>query len=192
MASKPLIFVLLGRSGAGKGTQANLLAKKFNLRIISTGNLARALAKKNTPSGKTVKEILKKGGFLPYWLASFLWMREIVESKNPSLRIIFEGSPRKINEAKDIDEVFGLYGLKNKILAVHIKISPKEAVKRLLLRGRYDDTKKAILSRLKEFEKYVVPVINYYRKTKRFIEINGEQSVEDVFKDTLFKLKNKI
>ncbi|MBI2451396.1 MAG: nucleoside monophosphate kinase [Parcubacteria group bacterium] len=188
---KGIVIAFLGRSGSGKGTQANLLAKKFNLRIISTGNLARDFSKEKSMSGKLIAQILEKGGFLPHWLASFLWMREIIQSQEPFLRIAFEGSPRKSGEARDIDEVFNFYGLKNNIIAFYINISRQEAIKRLLARGREDDTKKAIENRLDEFEKFVIPVIEYYKKTKRLITINGQQSVEDVFKEIVKKLKVK-
>jgi len=178
-------IILLGRSGSGKGTQGKLLAKEFGLEYISSGNLFRALAKEDTLIGKKVKEILMEGGLQPDWLAFWLWVNEL-KKIYLSRGIILDGASRRLEEAKLLDKVFEWLGRLN-LKVFLINISRKEALGRLLKRGlkrgRKDDTRQAINKRLDWFNKETMSVVRYYKKTGRLIRINGEQSVEEVFKE---------
>lgn len=182
---KPMNIILLGRSGSGKGTQGKLLAKEFGLEYISSGNLFRALAKEDTLIGKKVKEILMEGGLQPDWLAFWLWVNEL-KKIYLSRGIILDGASRRLEEAKLLDKVFEWLGRLN-LKVFLINISRKEALGRLLKRGlkrgRKDDTRQAINKRLDWFNKETMSVVRYYKKTGRLIRINGEQSVEEVFKE---------
>ncbi len=181
MKKRLLNIILLGRAGSGKGTQGKFLAKEFGLKYISSGSLFRTLAKKNTPLGKKIKEILTKGGLQPGWLAFWLWVNEL-KKIDFSKGIILDGASRRLEEAKLLDEVFTWLGRKN-LLVLLIDISPKEALRRLLKRARVDDAPSAINKRLEWFNKEVMPVVRYYKKTGRLIKINGQQSREKVFKE---------
>lgn len=144
---------------------------------------------------------------------------EELKNKKKLKGFIMDGNPRKIMEAYLIDEALEFYewGKNVKILLIHI--SNKEAIWRLTKRrickkckkiipfvgqfrkikkcsrcggqliGRSDDTIEAVKNRLKWFKTEVQPIINYYRKTGRLIKINGEQSIENVFKDILKVIK---
>lgn len=215
----PLIVTLLGKSGSGKGTQADLLVEKFDLEYIGSGDLLRARAKENDFTGKKLSQTLKKGNLIPTPLISKLWLDRVEELKNKNnLRgFVMDGNPRKILEAYFIDETFEWYGWKLK--AILIDISNKEAVVRLTKRricknckeiipyvgkfknikdcpkcrgqliARNDDKLAAVEKRLTWFKKEVQPIINYYKKTGRLIKINGEQSIERVFEDILKAIK---
>jgi len=187
MNKQPLNIILLGRAGSGKGTQGKFLAKELGLKYISSGSLFRTLAKENTPLGKKIKEILIKGGLQPDWLAFWLWVNEL-KRIDPSWGIILDGASRRLEEAKLLDKVFAWLGRTNlRVFLIHI--SPKEVIRRLLKRGRKDDslrrddTRQGILRRLDWFEEEVMPVVRYYKKTGRLIKINGQQSKEEVFKE---------
>ena len=104
--------------------------------------------------------------------------------------IIFDGAPRKVYEAQMLDEVFEMFNWKGRFRICHIKISDKEARKRLLLRKRHDDNPSAIKERLAYFKEEVEPMLRYYKKNNMLIEINGEQSVEAVHKEIMRKLKS--
>ncbi|MDD5606309.1 MAG: nucleoside monophosphate kinase [Candidatus Pacebacteria bacterium] len=211
------IIILLGKSGSGKGTQAKLLKEKFNLEYIGSGDLLRKRAQKKDFTGKKILEIFNKGGLIPTPVILKLWLEKIEELKNKkNLRgIIMDGNPRKILEAYLIDEVFTYYEWSNKVKAILVDISDKEATNRLLKRrickkckeiipyvgefkllkkchkcggsliNRSDDTKKSVQKRLAWFKKDVQPIINYYKKKRILVEINGEKNIEDVFKDVL-------
>lgn len=185
---RPLNFVFIGRSGSGKGVQAKRLLKKFNnLVYISTGDLMRDLAGKNTDAGKRIKAILDKGG-LPFDdMATTLWMHKIAYIVKENQGIICDGFPRRLNEAGDFDRFMKWLNREESTKVLLIDVSDGEALKRLLRRARYDDDEKKIKNRLSWFKKRVAPVIDYYREQGRLIHINGEQTRDKVFEEILKK-----
>ncbi len=213
MKSRNIIF--LGRSGSGKGTQAELLMKKFALANIDTGDILRKLTKRNDKFGKTVLETISHGKLVPIWLVIYCWLGQLL--KIPSKKgIIMEGSPRLLEEAKILEEVFSWLGREN-FKVVYLQTSAKEVTQRLLTRRicskcgkefslnftpnlkncshcggklirRKDDYPKAIKNRMLFFQKKILPVINYFRKKKMVVEVNGEGSVQEIHKRILKKL----
>lgn len=187
---KPLNFIFIGRSGSGKGTQAKFLLDHLpNMAYISTGDLMRDLAKQDTDSGKRIKAILDNGG-LPFDdMATTLWMHQIAYTIKEGQGIICDGFPRRANEAKNLDNFLDWLERKEQTRVLLVDISREEALKRLKLRGRYDDMEdNDIKNRLDYFEEGVVPAINYYKEQNRLIHINGEQTREEVFKEILQKI----
>lgn len=187
---KPLNFILIGRSGSGKGTQAELLAEKFkDLVHVSTGELMRDLANRDTEVGVMIKKILEEGG-LPFDdMATTLWMHEIAFSIKKDQGIICDGFPRRVSEAQNLDRFFEWLGRNENIKVLEIGISAEEAFARLKKRARgIDDNNEAIHGRMSYFEERVVPVINFYKESGRLIHINGEQSVDNVFKEIMNKI----
>jgi adenylate kinase len=183
-------FSLIGRSGCGKGTQADLLTKRFgNLHYISTGDLFRELAKKNTDTGKKIKKILEEGG-LPFDdLATTLWMHEVAFNLKNNEGVLFDGAPRRLEEATDMDEFMKFLGRDKDMFYILLDISREEAYDRLIKRNRPDDNPEAINSRLDFYEERVTEVVNYFEKQNKLIKINGEQTVESIFKDILKVVK---
>lgn len=218
--NKPLNFVLIGRSGCGKGTQAKLLMEKFgNLYYISTGNLFRDLASQETDVGQRIKKIIEAGG-LPYDdLATTLWMREIAYKVKEDQGIMADGFPRRLNEAENLYQFLKFLEREETTFYILIDISREEAFNRLTkrrickkcgrlipwvgefkkleacdqcggeLETRPDDTNEAINNRLDYFEERVMPAIKFFEEKGKLIKINGEQSIEDVFKDILKAIK---
>jgi len=212
---KTKIIILLGKSGCGKGTQAELLQEKFKLDYIGSGDLLRARAKKNDFTGKKLAKTLKEGSLCPTAVISKLWLDKAEEMKNKkNLRgFVMDGNPRKMLEARMIDEALNWYDWEAKVFL--IDISNKEAIWRLTKRRicqkcknilpfvgdfrtmkkcpecggklttRSDDTVSAAKNRLAWFKKEVEPIVEYYRKSKRLVKINGEQPIKDVYKDIL-------
>lgn len=221
--AKTINLVLIGRSGCGKGTQAKLLIEHFgNMFYISSGALFRSLAKTDSEAGIKVAQILEEGG-LPYDdLATTLWMHVIAFNVKPGQGIVFDGCPRRLAEAKDMDEFLSFLGRKENTLIFLIDISRKEAFNRLAkrkickkcgqlipwvgklkrikvcnachgeLEARADDTSAAIKNRLDYFEERVVEVIQYFKDQNRLVKINGEQPIEKVFADILQEVKKHL
>lgn len=187
---KPFNFIFIGRSGCGKGTQAKLILEHFsNLIYISTGDLMRDLAKQDTDVGWRIKNILAKGG-LPFDdIATSLWMRDIAYKVKKNEGIVADGFPRRLNEAKNLDHFLDWLGRKDFTKILLINVSREEAFKRLKKRAREDDSDQEINNRLDFYENRVVTAINYYKEQDRLIYINGEQTVEEVFKEILEKIK---
>ncbi len=215
--SKILNIFLLGLSGAGKGSQALLLKSKFSLELINTGDLLRAIAENKTVFGQKLSAALKKGHLAPNWLTNYLWLNKLLYIPL-NKGVILEGSPRSLEQATLLTEVFNWLGRTN-YRAIYLKVSEKEVTKRLLarrictncgkivslelnptlkkcpycggkLKCRADDTPSAIKNRIAFFHKEVKPVISYFQKQKRLIEINGEGTMEEVHYRILASLKS--
>lgn len=175
-------IIILGRSGSGKGTQAELLKKLLEPCLyIYTGDLFRELAEADTVAGKKVGEMLSGGALPQEWLAAFLWQRELVYGVHGAENIIIDGSPRRLEEAQEMDEVLHWLGREN-IKIVLVDITEDEAVIRLLKRGRADDSESSIRERLKWFNTEAASAIEYYEKSGRLIRVDGMGSIEDIHK----------
>ena len=145
-------IILLGRSGSGKGTQAELLRQKLDPCLyIYAGDLFRELSEMDTVAAKKVKEQLSLGGLPPEWLAAFLWQKELIYGVHGSENIIIDGSPRRLDEAQEMDMVLEWLG------------------------------RNSIRSRLQWFNTEAAPALDYFEKSGRLIKINGLGAVEDVF-----------
>ncbi len=181
--NRPKLISLIGRTGSGKGTQIKMVASDFGFAVINTGEMLRERAKENDFIGVKIKDTLNSGGLIPTPLVFSLWMPKIVEFYKKDLPgIVFDGNPRKLYEAYMLEEVFEMFKW-GELSVFHIKITEEEAHKRLEKRGRSDDTKEEIKKRLEWFKEEVEPVIDYYKKKEALIEINGEQTIEDVNRD---------
>jgi len=218
--NKILNFILGGRSGCGKGTQAKLLMEHFgNLYHISSGNLFRTLSKIDTDGSIRIREIVEKGIFPDDDIAVALWTHHILFNVKRDQGIIADGFPRRIEEAKKFDKFFNFLKRKENTFYLLIDVSREESFNRLTKRRickkcgklipwvgifkelkicndcggelaiRSDDSEEAINTRLDFYEKEILPVIRHYEKTDMLIRINGEQPIEDVFKEILESLK---
>ncbi|MBI4119839.1 MAG: nucleoside monophosphate kinase [Parcubacteria group bacterium] len=177
----PRVIILLGRSGSGKGTQGEFLRQKLEPCLyVYTGDLFRQLARRNNVAGRKVKQVMDEGGLPPEWLAAFLWQSELLSNLRGGENIIFDGTPRRLDEAKEMDKTLEWLGWTD-IRAVLIDITPEEALARLLRRKRSDDTEETIKNRLAWFESSVAPAIDYYRDTGRLVRVDGLGTVEEVF-----------
>lgn len=219
----PQIYIFLGRAGSGKGTQAELLVKKLGLIYIGSGELLRDRAKTEDFTGQKTDATMESGELVPTSLIFMLWINWLEEIKkdkgNNFSGIVFDGSPRKLNETQLLEEALKWYEWDKNIKVLLIDISRQEAFNRLTKRricqqcgqlipyvGRYkelekcdkcggelevraDDTPKAINIRLDLYEQEVVPAIEFYEQKGLLIKINGEQSIEDVHKEIMEKIE---
>lgn len=181
------VISIIGRSGSGKGTQAQILQEKTGFEVIRTGDLLRKRAQETDAVGHTLKETLKRGLLVPTPIVFSLWMPILMRMKNEGLvkGVIFDGNPRKLYEAQMLDEVFEMFDWKERFRAYHLRISDEEAERRLLARGRHDDNPGDIMERLGYFRTEVVPMLEYYKKSGVLVEVNGEQSVEEVHEEIM-------
>lgn len=177
----PQTIIVLGRSGSGKGTQIDLLKENLggSCLHISTGNLFRALAETGTYTGRKIKEVIEKGGLPDEWLAEFLWQREIIEKIKGDEHIIFDGTPRRLPEAEEMNMVLAWLG--RQAQAVLVDITEAEARARLLKRARADDSESSIRKRLEWFNTEVQPVIDYFDKLGWLRRVDGMGQVPEIF-----------
>jgi adenylate kinase family enzyme len=185
------VIMFQGISGCGKGTQVAKL-KTFldentntSTYIMEAGNGFRSFLLDKSYLAECASEITKGGGFQPTFLSVWNWTNTIINGLKKGENIIFDGTPRQKDEPSILDELWEYVGYTDKVYVVYQKISDKEAKKRLKSRGRHDDHDEAIDKRIEGFKEHVLPVIDWYRKNDRYkvLEIDGEQSVDDVFSD---------
>ena len=193
---EPFVFLLMGRAGCGKGTQADLLLKYLEINgygkaaYIYVGSALRNFIEgNNSLTSKLAGKIMEKGDMEPSFLAVWALANNLIDKMSENSTLISDGFPRNLTEAGIIDEAIAFYGLKN-VYPVFIETSRDDSRKRLLDRGRADDTETAIKRRLDYFDEYVQPVIDYYEEESKhkLIRVNGEQSVEEVHKEILEKV----
>jgi len=134
----PLIFTLLGRAGCGKGTQAKLLAEKFGLIYVGSGEILRAISQKDDFNGRKIKAVIGQGRLAPTFLIFQQWINRLSEIKLADDKnftgILFDGSPRKLVEAQMMEEAMIWYEWDKNFKAILVDISRDEAFNRLTKR----------------------------------------------------------
>ena len=191
MISKSTTLVFLGRSGSGKDTQIDFLFKRPDFAgaiRTDTGGRFRELAQRDSVLWEKAKDVLDRGARQPDWFAFSLWLFLVGEKLKSDEILVSSGSPRSLREARLIDEALAFME-RPLAVAVLVEVSPPEATKRLFARGRTDDNKKGIAERMAWFETDVMPAVEYYSEEKRLIEVGGEPSPEEVFKELEEKLE---
>jgi adenylate kinase len=192
-----VFYIFIGRSGSGKGTQSELLKSYLetecnikDIAHITTGKSFRNFSMQDNYSAKKVKEMIDRGGLCPESFATWNLINLFVENIKENSTVLLDGSPRRIEEAHRLEETLDFYGYKN-IVAIYIDVNKDWASDRLMTRGRADDMKTGIESRLSWFDSEVLPIVEYYKSNSKYnlLTINGMQSIEDVQKEILEKLK---
>lgn len=175
-------IILIGIQGAGKSTQGNLMSQKLNIPYLSTGHIFREMAKEKTPEGRYIKETINAGYLIPD-NKTLQIVSEYLHRKEYEKGYILDGFPRTTVQAEAFEN-----GI-NKV--IYLKVSDKEALWRLSGREdeREDETLKAIRKRIELFHKVTEPVLEYYKQKGILLEINGEQSIEEINKEILSKLQ---
>lgn len=200
MDNKQQTFIFFGRSGSGKGTQANLLMDLLEKEkgakpvYIETGQKFREfIAKENNYLSGLTRKVLEEGALLPVFLPIWIWTRELIEKYTGSEDLVLDGLCRRPEEAEVLDSAMKFLGLQKPNI-VYINTSKAWSLKRLKERGREDDDKEEdMLRKLNWFDWNVMPAMAYFHENKdyNFIEINGEQSIEDVHAEILQKVSIK-
>lgn len=213
---KPINILFFGPSGSGKGTQAEMLAKKYGLKRLQSGAILRKWAKEKTDFGRKVQAAMNEGFVPSEWI--FQMTKDEFSKIDKDQGLMLENFSRMLPEIKNLYNV--LSGLNRKLNYIFlINISDKEAIQRMIKRGtcqkcekvvvldddieklicpdcggiikrREDENIKSIKKRLSDYHNKTAEVLNYVRKNDKLIEINGEQSVENVFKDIINYIEN--
>ena len=203
-------IILFGPPGAGKGTQAEKIVKSFNLYKVSTGDLLRQEVEKKTDLGKKIKSILSSGRFVSDDTINNL-INNIVSDKKFFNRLIFDGYPRNLSQAKNLELLFKKNNQKiSCVLSLDVK---REVVlKRILgretctkcklifnkyfnpassdnhkcdsnfLEKRSDDNEEAIINRFNDYLEKTLPILNFYKELNLLHQINGMNEIGEIFK----------
>tara|TARA_B100000989_G_scaffold297066_1_gene281792 strand:- start:876 stop:1448 length:573 start_codon:yes stop_codon:yes gene_type:complete len=175
-------IVIFGPPGAGKGTQSNFIEKKFKLYPLSTGDLLRKEIKGGTQLGNQISTIINNGNLVSNDIVSDL-IEKYISNKIFKNRLIFDGYPRNLNQAENLDSLLAKYDQKIDIvlkLSVSLETIKKRILERRSLEKRADDIETIAIKRYETYEKNIVPVIDFYKQTNLLKVVNGETSISKI------------
>lgn len=183
---QPTAFILFGRSGSGKGTQAELLEETLNEREengvirLATGKQFREFITKDSHTSALAKEIVDSGKLMPAFLPIWIWTGWFIENFTGSEHVILDGLARRPEEAPVLEEALLFYGFDIRVL--FLTVAREEATRRLQARGRSDDTSEEIGRRLDWFDTHVMPAVEHFRTSENvtFHEVDGNPPIEEV------------
>ena len=182
---KQINIVMFGAPGSGKGTQAKQMAEKFQLEHVSTGDLFRYEISHKTPLGLKAQEIINRGDLCPDDITLGM-LRNHIEKHADSKGFIFDGVPRTIKQAEMLDDPSFFTDL-DITKVIYLKVEMEEVQARILKRAeieqRADDTPATVKARVENFFAQTMPLVDYYEKQGKLVEINGMQDIEHVFSD---------
>ena len=175
-------IILFGPPGAGKGTQAKYLVKRISGFQVSTGDMLRSEIQKNSEIGKKIINDMNDGKFIDDKIVNELIKNVVFNSQNKN-RLIFDGYPRSLSQAKNLDLL--LKDSNQKIdfiffLNVNKDTIIKRIEKRKLIENRSDDENDTIIKRYETYMKTTQPVLNFYSENPNFKEIDGSMEIDEI------------
>jgi adenylate kinase len=210
-----LNLVMLGPPGAGKGTQARQLRKRWNIPHISTGAMLREAVEAGTPLGREVGAIMESGGLIDDDVITRV-VNDRLHQQDARMGFLLDGFPRTIPQARSLDE---LVSGRAPIVVVEIMLTEAEVVRRLASRmvcaecgtnaqdtggsatchdcggrlvPRADDREQVVLNRLEVYRNQTAPLVKYYAERPTFCRIDGAQLPDDVTADIIKAVESTI
>jgi adenylate kinase len=175
-------ILLIGPPGAGKGTQAALLAQHFGIPAISTGDIFRENVRNETPLGLEAKAFMDRGEYVPDSLTNAL-VRDRLNQDDAAAGFLLDGYPRTIDQVQELDDILEETEAKLDVV-VQLTADAEELLRRLSGRaqeqGRSDDTPEVIKRRLDVYEEQTAPLIDIYASRSLVAKVNGLGEIGDV------------
>ena len=177
-------IVLFGPPGSGKGTQAQNLIEKFNLKQISTGDLFRYNMKNDTELGKLAKSYIDKGELVPDQVTTDM-LTDQVRKPSDSKGFIFDGYPRTTNQTEQLEKIVKEVLNDEISICISLVVEDEILVQRLLNRGktsgRTDDSNEEIIrNRIKEYYAKTAEVAELYKQQGKYVEVNGVGEIDEI------------
>jgi adenylate kinase len=181
-------LLLIGAPGAGKGTQAELLAKRFSITHISSGDLLRQHVKDQTSLGQKIKSYVDNGDLVPDGVVMDMLRKPVVAAAKAG-GYVLDGFPRTVEQAKASFPTAHALGIEVQA-AVHLDVPREELVRRLLSRQRgSDDTKEVIEHRLHVYLERTVPLLEYYADREWMFAVDGANPRDAVHEEIVARLR---
>jgi adenylate kinase len=177
-------LILMGPPGAGKGTQARMVADHFGIPAISTGDIFRANVSRGTPLGRKAQEYMDAGEYVPDEVTN-LMVRARIDEADAEPGFLLDGYPRTLAQVEELDGMIRHTGHELDA-AVVLTVDADEIVARLVRRAqvenRADDTEDVIRRRQEVYAEQTEPLIGVYRDRNLLIEVDGMGEVDEVTK----------
>ena len=175
-------IILFGPPGAGKETQADKIVKNFNLYKVSTGHLLREEIRNNSELGEKIRPILDKGLLVSDEIINNL-IEKILSNKKINNNLIFDGYPRTINQAKNLESLLNKSNQKIDYI-FFLNVNKDSIIKRIerrkVLEKRSDDDANTILKRYDIYMRETKPILDFYSSKKEFHEIDGSLKIDQI------------
>ena len=212
--------IFLGAPGAGKGTQATAIAQKLNLAHIASGDLFRQALKRDTRLGRQAKNYIEKGELVPNEIATHMVL-ERMSAPDSEKGTVLDGFPRNLEQAKALDKALARKSLEiDNVISIKVseeELQKRLGGRRICHRcqtvynivespphvegkcdkcegklyQRPDDTAETIKKRLEIYFEHTAPLIDYYRRKGKLIEVDGEETVDEVTRRTVAALNER-
>jgi adenylate kinase len=202
-------LILLGPPGAGKGTQAKLIARRLGVPHVSTGDMFRDAVSRDTPTGHLAKPIMERGELVPDPIVLKM-VEERLAQPDTAKGFVFDGFPRTLPQSEQLDGILAKLGF-GKPIVVDIRVDPEKLIRRLSgrwtcsvggeiynlfdrppkvpgvcdrdggkLTQRADDAPEVVKARLVAYERQTKPVSDYYRQHGVLVTVDGEAGIDEV------------
>jgi adenylate kinase len=175
-------LVIMGPPGAGKGTQAKLIAEHYQIPAISTGDMFRAMKTADTPLARQVREIMESGGYVSDEITNAI-VADRLGRDDCEPGFLLDGYPRTLQQVQTLDDY--LADSKRPLNAVISLLADTEEVvarllKRAVIDGRADDNEETIRVRLRVYAEQTEPLLDVYRSRGLLVEVDGQGEIAEV------------
>jgi adenylate kinase len=175
-------LVIMGPPGAGKGTQAKLIAEHYQIPAISTGDMFRAMKTADTPLARQVREIMESGGYVSDEITNAI-VADRLGRDDCEPGFLLDGYPRTLQQVQTLDDY--LADSKRPLNAVISLLADTEEVvarllKRAVIDGRSDDNEETIRVRLRVYAEQTEPLLDVYRSRGLLVEVDGQGEIAEV------------
>lgn len=182
------IIILVGRSGSGKGTQGQFI-KKFleenfpgrEMHYLSTGEEMRRIMKQSSFTAKLSREAVNEGRLQPMFFSVYVWAKYLMEHIHGEDNIIFDGVPRRSEEAKILHSAVKFYNWEKPVV-INLEVNEEECIKRMIERKRDDDNVENFKKKMDWYKMEVEPMLEWYAESNQYAytKINGEDEPENI------------
>lgn len=198
MIDQSAVFIFIGRSGAGKGTQLELLKQyiieqyKLPVQTLVMGDIYRSFFKESGFIQDVARDVsMNQGKFQPNFLTNALFVRKAIDVLDATSVFFFDGYPRTADQLRITKELLD-YIKRDNIYVINIDVSRDSVKKRMLARGRGDDSESAIENRLNEYDDNVVPMLASITQDPalKYVVIDGEPTIEEIHRNLVEKIEH--
>ncbi|MBL8016365.1 MAG: adenylate kinase [Ignavibacteria bacterium] len=182
-----MYLIILGPPGAGKGTQSILVAEKLKLKHLSTGEILRQAVTDGTELGLKAKEVMDSGNLVSDEIMVGI-VKDAISNEDAKKGFILDGFPRTLEQARELDKIMDSLGY-DALRVINITLDDEELMRRMLGRGRKDDTEETIKNRLKVYKEQTSPVKEHYSSKSAVFDIYGIGSISEINDNILAVLK---